>query len=79
MIEIRDLDLRKQDCRCSDFAFGRCAEGVAGDKIHVGDLQECIFQCDVSRGLDIVTIAVNNHIGIVTSQNCHKCSEHFNI
>ena len=54
MIEIRDLDLRKQDCRCSDFAFGRCAEGVAGDKIHVGDLQECIFQCDVSRWLDIV-------------------------
>ena len=76
MIEIRDLDLRKQDCRCSDFAFGRCAEGVAGDKIHVGDLQECIFQCDVSRCLDN---GHNNHIGIVTSQNCHKCSEHFNI
>ena len=57
MIEIRDSDLRKQDCRCSDFAFGRCAEGVAGDKIHVSDLQECIFQCDVSRGLDNWTLS----------------------
>ena len=68
MIEICDLDQRKQDCRCSDFAFGRCAEGVAGNKIHVDDLQECIFQCDVSRGLDIYN-GRNNHIAIVATSS----------
>ena len=37
-----------RDCQCSDSSFGRCTEGVAGEKMHVSSLRDCIFQCDVS-------------------------------
>ena len=37
-----------RDCECSDSSFGRCTEGVAGEKMHVSSLGDCIFQCDVS-------------------------------
>ena len=37
-----------RDCQCSDASYGSCTEGASGEKFHVGDLEDCIFQCDVS-------------------------------
>ena len=36
------------DCQCLDVSYSGCREGVTREKMHVGNLEECIFQCDVS-------------------------------
>merc|ERR1712158_284654 len=37
----------KRDCTCADKAFNDCQEPVTEDQIHVADLAECKFQCDL--------------------------------
>merc|ERR1719400_3031165 len=36
-----------RDCRCADKSFKECQEPVTADMIHVADLAECKFQCDL--------------------------------
>ena len=37
-----------RDCMCADRAFSDCHEPGTEDQVHVEDLAECKFQCDVS-------------------------------
>merc|ERR550539_1507836 len=37
----------KRDCTCADKAFNDCQEPVTEDQIHVADLAECHFQCEL--------------------------------
>merc|ERR1712156_648641 len=39
-----------RDCRCADKSFKECQEPVTADMIHVADLAECKFQCDLCNG-----------------------------
>jgi len=36
-----------RDCSCADFSYKECQAPVSNDNIHVLDLEECIFQCDL--------------------------------
>merc|ERR1711962_500806 len=36
-----------RDCSCADFSYKECQAPVSNDNIHVLNLEECIFQCDL--------------------------------
>merc|ERR1712004_696140 len=36
-----------RDCSCADFSYNECQAPVSNDNIHVLNLEECIFQCDL--------------------------------
>merc|ERR1712179_344343 len=41
-----NCDVDNNDCSCADKAYDQCAEPNPTVSIHVGDLQECILNCD---------------------------------
>merc|ERR1712223_135157 len=43
-----------RDCSCADFSYKECQAPVSNDNIHVLDLAECIFQCDLFHSLEPV-------------------------
>ena len=46
-----ECDSDNRDCSCADRSYKECQEPNTGDNFHVNNLEECIFQCDVSTSL----------------------------
>merc|ERR1712061_502375 len=60
----------KRDCTCADKAFNDCQEPVTEDQIHVADLAECKFQCDLFNSFGACDWFVYEQTGGM-DENCH--------
>merc|ERR1719206_702901 len=59
-----------RDCRCADKSFQDCQEPVTADMIHVADLAECKFQCDLFNSFGACDWFVYEQTGGM-DENCH--------
>jgi len=59
-----------RDCRCADKSFKECQEPVTADMIHVADLAECKFQCDLFNSFGACDWFIYEQTGGM-DENCH--------
>merc|ERR1711963_516615 len=59
-----------RDCRCADKSFKECQEPVTADMIHVSDLAECKFQCDLFFSFGACDWFIFEQTGGM-DENCH--------
>merc|ERR1712107_696943 len=59
-----------RDCKCADKLFQDCQEPVTADMIHVADLAECKFQCDLFNSFGACDWFVYEQTGGM-DENCH--------
>merc|ERR1719242_1129873 len=59
----------KRDCTCADKAFNDCQEPVTEDEIHVANLEECKFQCDLFNSFGACDWFLYVEAGM--DENCH--------
>merc|ERR1711936_1103024 len=59
-----------RDCRCADKSFKECQEPVTADMIHVADLAECKFQCDLFNSFGACDWFIFEQTGGM-DENCH--------
>merc|ERR1712227_1131413 len=59
-----------RDCRCADKSFQDCQEPVTADMIHVADLAECKFQCDLFNSFGACDWFIYEQTGGM-DENCH--------
>merc|ERR1712156_844486 len=53
-----------RDCSCADFSYKECQAPVSNDNIHVLDLEECIFQCDLFHSFGLTDLRTSAHAGV---------------
>merc|ERR1712179_882116 len=64
-----NCDVDNNDCSCADKAYDQCAEPNPTVSIHVGDLQECILNCDLFATFQQCDWLVYYNRG--PDENCH--------
>merc|ERR1719361_1297809 len=64
-----DGDNDGRDCTCGDKAFSNCLEPVTDDEIHVANLEECKFQCDLFASFGACDWFLYVDAGM--DENCH--------